>query len=103
MIYNTVRDNKYLESAIGVFDSRYETAGQAIEEPENKNKHYRPPKNKAVLQTDKQPVEEVLVQCADGKDIETLTQKVAEYMLQNNITDLEEFLSKVSNKSNMEM
>lgn len=103
MIYNTVRDNKYLERAIDVFDSRYETAGQAIEEHENKNKYYRPPKNKAVLRTDEQPIDEVVVQYADGEDIEALTQKVAEYMLQNNITDLEEFLSKVSNKSNMEM
>lgn len=103
MIYNTVQDNKYLEKAIGVFDSRYGTAGQAIEEPKNKNKYYRPPKNKVVIQTNEQPIEEVIVQCAKGEDIEALTQKVAEYMLQNNITDLEEFLSKVSNKSNMEM
>jgi len=101
MIYNTVRDNKYLESAIGVFDDRYETAGEAVEEPESKSKYYYPPKRKPIEQETRAaetPQENPPVQ-----DTDELTQRVAAYMEQHNITDLEEFLSSVVKKGNAQM
>ena len=45
MIYTTVWDNKYLEGAVGIFDSRYETAAEAVGESEERKKYYKPPKN----------------------------------------------------------
>lgn len=102
MIYNTVRDNKYLESAIGVFDSRYETAGEAVEEPESKNKYYHPPKRKLSAQETtisvETPQENLPMQALND-----LTQKVATFMEQHSMTDLEEFLSAMTRKSNIQM
>ncbi len=101
MIYNTVRDNKYLEGAIGVFDSRYETAGEAVEEPESKSKYYHPPKRKRSDLPTTMPTE--LPQENPPAPVDDLTEKVAAFMEQHNITDLEEFLSAMSKKSNIQM
>lgn len=103
MIYNTVRDNKYLEGAIGVFDSRYETAGEAVEESKDKLKYYRPPKNKNIAQDAKKFVGKPAQESADNSDMETLTQKVADYMQKHNITDLEAFLSAMAKKDESQM
>lgn len=102
MIYNTARDNKYLEGAIGVFDSRYETAGEAVEEPIDKHKYYRPPKNKEALERST-VTEEASPKVSENQDMEVLTQKVAAFMEQHNISDLEEFLSAVVKKGNAQM
>ena len=103
MIYNTVRDNKYLEGAIGVFDSRYETAGEAVEESKDKLKYYRPPKNKNIEQDAKGFVDKPAQESTDNSDMETLTQKVADYMQKHNITDLEAFLSAMAKKDESQM
>lgn len=103
MIYNTVRDNKYLEGAIGVFDSRYETAGEAVEESKDKLKYYRPPKNKNIAQDAKGFVDKPAQESTDNSDMETLTQKVADYMQKHNITDLEAFLSAMAKKDESQM
>lgn len=101
MIYNTVRDNKYLESAIGVFDDRYETAGEAVEEPESKSKYYHPPKRKPIEQ--EVQAAETPQENSSAQDTDELTQRVAAYMEKHNITDLEEFLSAVVKKGNAQM
>lgn len=103
MIYNTVRDNKYLESAIGVFDSRYETAREAVEEPADKHKYYRAPKNKAVMQPITQPVEIVTTEQQEDKDVETIAKKISKILEDYNITDIDEFLSSMKKKSEAEM
>ena len=91
MIYNTVRDNKYLEKAVGVFDSRYETAGEAIEESESKKKYYRPP-NKATSKSETKAIK-ISKQEEDDSDLKILAQKATVFMKENSITDLEEFLA----------
>ena len=97
MIYNTVRDNKYLEGAVGVFDSRYETAAEAVEESEERKKYYRPPKNTSEDRTAATPKKQP---APDGGTTKTddLTQKVAAFMAENGIEDLEEFLSGIKKK-----
>lgn len=55
MIYNTVRDNKYLEKAIDVFDDKYEVAAEPVREDESKTKYYRPPKKKTAEDTPQEP------------------------------------------------
>lgn len=62
MIYNTVRNNSYLKNAVGVFDERYSTAAERVEESEARLKYYRPPKAK--------PAEEAL-STDDVKQAET--------------------------------
>lgn len=42
----TVRNNSYLKNAVGVFDERYSTAAEKVEESEARLKYYRPPKVK---------------------------------------------------------
>lgn len=102
MIYNMVRDNKYLEGAIGVFDSRYGTAGEAVEESEAKSKYYRPPKRKQSEQG-VAPSLEAEQDNPPKSDTDDLTQRVAAFMEHHNITDLEEFLSSVIKKGNAQM
>lgn len=99
----TVRDNKYLESAIGVFDSRYETAGEAVEEPADKHKYYRAPKNKAVMQPITQPVEIETTEQQEDKDVESIAKKISKMLEDYNITDIDEFLSSMKKKSEAEM
>ena len=91
MIYNTVRDNKYLEDAVDVFDNRYQTAGKEVKESADKNKYYKPPKNK---ESDK------------FKDIqvkESLMRQVVKLMEQSKINEVEELISMISKQSNIEM
>ena len=100
MIYNTVRDNKYLEGAIGVFDSRYETAGEAVEEPVDKHKYYRPPKNKQGIAASVQTAEDALQEEEETADI---SQKIEELVRQYKIEDIDKFLSAMRKKSEAEM
>ncbi|MDE5721844.1 MAG: tyrosine-type recombinase/integrase [Clostridia bacterium] len=95
MIYNTVRDNKYLESAIGIFDSRYDTALQAVDEP--KHKYHGSSKNNADIQY--KQLDEKMGQA----DKMLMMEKVSDFMSQNNISDLEELFSVIKKKSEMEM
>lgn len=100
MIYNTARDNKYLEGAIGVFDSRYETAGEAVEEPVDKHKYYRPPKNKENIAVIAPLVEYVTSEVEKTAEI---SQKIEELMRQYQIEDIDKFLSAMKKKSEAEM
>lgn len=101
MIYNTVRDNKYLEKAIDVFDDKYEVAAEPVREDESKTKYYRPPKKKTAEDTPQEPEKPV--------PMDELTRRVAAYMEEHGITDLAAFLSdldkptKTSRKSEPEM
>ncbi|MCM1009075.1 MAG: site-specific integrase [Ruminococcus flavefaciens] len=103
MIYNTVRDNKYLEGAIGVFDSRYETARKAVEEPADKHKYYRPPKNKAVMHFNTQPIEIAAPKLRESQDNESITEKLSKVLEEYDITDTDELLSSMSKKNEVEM
>jgi len=103
MIYNTVHDNKYLKSAIEVFDSRYGTAGETVEEPADKHKYYRPPKNKTVIQHDIPLIEVDADEMQGGQDVEAITKKIAQVLEEYNITDLDEILSAIPKKSEAEM
>ena len=97
MIYNTVQDNKYLEGAVGVFDSRYETAAEAVEETEERKKYYKPPKNtNEELATTTTKKQSATVDTTSKTD--DLAQKVAAFMAENGIDDLEEFLSGIKKK-----
>lgn len=102
MIYNTVRDNKYLEKAVEIFDSRYETAGELVDESESKKNYYRPPQNKEVVKTESLTTEKSQ-QLKSDSDMQILTQKVVEFMEKNNITDLDDFLSGVVKNGNIQM
>lgn len=102
MIYNTVRDNKYLKGAIGVFDSLYTTAGEAVEESKDKHRYYRPQKNKEAIQIEK-PSKKLLQKNASSPNMDDFSQKIADYMQRHNITDLDEFLSTMVSKSNSQM
>ena len=103
MIYNTVRDNKYLESAIGVFDSRYETAGEAVVAPKDKHKYYRPPKKKVIEQSDLSKADNTSASANQDYDKEIFSQKITELMTKYNISDIDEFLSVIPKKSETEM
>ena len=89
MIYNTVRDNKYLENAIGVFDSRYETAGEAVEEPADKHKYYRAPKNKEI--ESKPSVEFELPETEEAQNVKSITEKISKMLEDYDIEDLDKF------------
>ncbi len=102
MIYNTVRDNKYLENAIGVFDSRYETAGESVEEPANKHKYYRAPKNKAVVQS-KSSVDFELPETKDEQDVKSITEKISKMLEDYDIEEINKFFSSLKKKSEVEM
>lgn len=102
MIYNTVRDNKYLESAIGVFDSRYETAGDAVEEPVDKHKYYRPSKNKVAMKQNTPPME-AIPEPQEEQDVESITAKISKMLEEYNISDIDAFLSSMKKKSEAEM
>lgn len=73
-----------------------------MEESEAKSKYYRPPKRKQ----SEQGIAPSLEAEQDNplkSDTDDLTQRVAAFMEQHNITDLEEFLSSVVKKGNAQM
>jgi len=89
MIYNTVRNNSYLKDAIGVFDDRYGTAAEKVEESESRLKYYRPPKAKTVEEV--KPHDDI--EHGDEKEDNAIPQeddaflcKMAEFMEQHNTT-----------------
>lgn len=103
MIYNTVRDNKYLESAIGVFDSRYETAGEAVEEPADKHKYYRPSKNKAIVKPNVTVLENDKPKIHVEKNTESITNKISQLLAEYDIDDINEYILSISKKHEAEM
>lgn len=91
MIYNTVRDNKYLEGAIGVFDDRYNTASEPVQESESKTKYYRPHHNKENLPA--QQSQSVVEKPTSSESDENMTEKIAAFMEEHNIESLDEFFA----------
>lgn len=93
MIYNTVRNNSYLKDAIDVFNDRYGTAAEKVEESDARKKFYRPPKAKSnPSETEDEnslPEPETKTELKD----DGFLQKMSEFMQQNNIKTAEELLA----------
>ena len=93
MIYNTVRNNSYLKNAVGVFDERYSTAAERVEENESRLKYYRPPKAKPaeeVHSIDDVKQAEKEEKCEVPQEEDIFLRKMAEFMEQHNISTAEE-------------
>ena len=103
MIYNTVQDNKYLESAIGVFDSRYGTAGKTVEDSADKHNDYRPQKNKAIIQPNETQVEDDTPKPQEKQDREEITNKIYKMLEEYKITDIDKFFEVMAKKNEAEM
>ena len=93
MIYNTVRNNSYLKNAVGVFDERYSTAAEKVEESEARLKYYRPPKvkpEKEISTSDDVKQAEKEEKCEAPQEDDIFLRKMAEFMEQHNISTAEE-------------
>ena len=93
MIYNTVRNNSYLKNAVDVFDKRYSTAAEKVEESEARLKYYRLPKAKSAKEI---PTSDDVKQAEKEEKYEapqednSFLRKMAEFMEQHNISTAEE-------------
>ena len=83
----------YLKNAVGVFDERYSTAAERVEENESRLKYYRPPKAKPaeeVHSIDDVKQAEKEEKCEVPQEEDIFLRKMAEFMEQHNISTAEE-------------